>query len=121
MVDTFSGAKKIDLQPGEVDVPLRMRVTIASASTANDGFLPFGSTLVSHSVTAHHGASNSSSTSIIADTTDAGNTIIVYLQHTTAYIAGIYHVTAVGTFSITGSTRQLVRQIDFNRVYMKDR
>lgn len=121
MVDNFGGSKNINLQPSEIDVPLKMRVTISSASTVNDGFIPFGSTLSSFTVSAHHGEANTSSTDIIASSSSVANTIVVYLQHTTAYISGIYHVTALGTFSLTGSTKQLIKQLDFNRVYMKDR
>jgi len=123
MVDTFDGVKTINLQPGEVDVPLRMRFTIASASTVNDGFVPYGSTLSTATVTAHHGQSRSSSTQMIAGTSvsPANNTIVVYLQYTTELVAGLYHVTALGTFSISGSTKQLIRQMNFNRISMKDR
>ena len=121
MVDTFSGSKNINLQPGEIDVPLKMRVTIASASTVNDGFIPFGSTLSSFTVLAHNGETGTSSTSIIAGSSSVANTIVVYLQHTTLYEAGIYHVEVRGTFSLTGSTKQLIKQMDFNRVIMKDR
>ena len=120
-MDSFDGADTINLQPGEIDVPLKMRVTIASASTVNDGFIPFGSTLSSFTVTAHNGETGTSSTDLIVGSAQTGNTIVVYLQHTTSYEAGIYHVTALGTFSLTGSTKQLIRQMDFNRVIMKDR
>jgi len=121
MVDTFDGVKTINLQPGERDVPLRMRVTIASASTANDGFIPFGSTLSSVAVTAHNGETRSSSTQLIAATSISGNTVVIYLDHTTKLEAGTYHIETRGTFSVSGSTKQLVRQMDFNRVIMKDR
>ncbi len=122
MVDNFSGSKNINLQPNDSYIPLVMRITIASASTVNDGFIPFGSTLSSFTVTAHNGETNTSSTNIIVDKTVSGNNITVYLGHTTELQAGIYHVTATGVFSINGdAVRQITRQMDFNRVIMKDR
>ena len=128
MSDSFQGNKYITIQPGDVNVPLSMRLNPASASTANDGAIPYGSTVASATFTAHNAETGSSSTSsavILTNTSEAGvsssNVIIAYISYSTALQDGLYHITATVQCGLAGSTVLLTREFDFNRIFHKDR
>ena len=120
MSDSFQGTEHIDVQPGDVYMPIRLKLNPASATTAVDGSIPYGSTLVSATVTAHNEA-GTATTHLVAKTTENGNAIIAYLSYSTNLSNGIYHLTARATISISGSTVNMVREFDLNRIYVKDR
>ena len=125
MADSFKGNRKVDINPGDINVPLHMRLNPASASTANDGAIPYGSTVNSASFTAHNAETNSSSTAILTNTSEAGvsssNVIVTFVSYSTTLSEGLYHITATVACSLSGSTVLMTREFDFNRVYMKDR
>ena len=47
MSDHFQGTDHIELQPNDQNIPVRMKFKAASASTKNDGSMPYGSTVAS--------------------------------------------------------------------------
>ncbi len=119
-MDSFQGNESITIQPGDINVPVSFRMVAASASTKNDGSMPYGSTLISATVLAHS-ANGTATTSLVANSTETGNTIVAYLSYSSALAASLYHVTVTATFSISGSTLVMAREYDFNRVFVKDR
>ena len=125
MADSFKGNKSVDIQPGDVNVPLHMRINPASGSTKNDGSIPYGSTVATATFKVHNAESNSSSTAMLTNTTEAGvsssNVIVAYFSYSSTLREGLYHVTATVGMSLSGSTVLAYRDFDFNRIYMKDR
>jgi len=127
MADSFKGSEKIDIQPGDANVPLQMRLNPASGSTKNDGAIPYGSTVATATFKVHNAETNSSSTALLSNTSEAGvsssNVIIAYFSYSssTTLASGLYHVTATVGCSLSGSTVLMYREFDFNRIYKKDR
>ena len=122
MADSFKGTGRTDIQPGTVNKPVYMRLKAASASTKNDGSMPFGSTVISSILTAHHGRSGVDYTSdLIASATESGNTIIAYLSYSSDMPRGTYHLTATVTMSLSGASTTFSQQFDLNRIENKDR
>jgi hypothetical protein len=127
MADSFKGSDKIDIQPGDANVPLQMRLNPASGSTKNDGAIPYGSTVATATFKVHYAETNSSATGLLSNTSEAGvsssNVIIAYFSYSssTTLASGLYHVTATVGCSLSGSTVLMYREFDFNRIYKKDR
>jgi hypothetical protein len=121
MADSFKGTGRTVVQPGTINKPIYLRLVAASASTKNDGSMPNGSTVVSATVTAHHGRTGVDySTSLVASSTESANTIIAYVSHSTAVPNGIYHLTATVTMSLSGASTTYTQQYDLNRLEVKD-
>ena len=125
MADSFKGSDKIDIQPGDANVPLQMRLNPASGSTKNDGAIPYESTVASATFKVHNAETNSSSTALLSNTSEAGvsssNVIIAYFSHSSSLASGLYHVTATVGCSLSGSTALMYREFDYNRISLKDR
>ena len=125
MADSFKGSEKIDIQPGDANVPLQMRLNPASGSTKNDGAIPYGSTVATATFKVHNAETNSSSTALLSNTSEAGvsssNVIIAYFSHSSSLASGLYHVTATVGCSLSGSTALMYREFDYNRISLKDR
>ena len=125
MADSFQGTDKIDIQPGDVNVPLRLRLKAASASTANDGSIPYGSTINSVSFVPYYVETNSSSTKLIGSSTESGisssNNVIVYMSYSSDLNDGLYKMTAKAVCSVSGSTLLMTREFDYSRIFVKDR
>jgi len=79
-MDDFKGYRYTTLEPGDQNVPLRAKFAACSVSTANDGAVPYGSTLANCTAFAHFGD----------DTTYNGSTMIQAVelssQIATAYL-----------------------------------
>lgn len=120
-MDSFKGSGQVDVQPGTLNKPLRLRLKACSASTKNDGSMPFGSTVISATISAHYAQTGAASTVLVTKSTESGNTVIAYLSYSTALTPGIYHLTARVTMSVSGSTRTYREDFDFNRVFVRDR
>jgi len=121
-MDSFKGTGKVDVQPGTVNKPIFLRLKAASASTKNDGSMPYGSSVVSSTVSAHYAQTGADySTTLITLSTESGNTIVAYLSYSSALPTGLYHVTASVTMALTGSTALFTDEYDFNRVWVRDR
>lgn len=119
--DDFQGSDYICIQPGDSFVPIGLKLNAASASTANDGSIPYGSTVVSSSMSAHHENGTDATTTLIAVTTESGNTIYGYLSYSTALTAGWYHITAKVTLSVAGRSTDMTREFDLDRIRVKDK
>jgi len=121
MADDFQGDNYLTIQPGDANVPVKFRFVAASASTANDGSMPYGSTVMSSSCTAHNKDGISVTTKLIAATTQSVNTVIVYLNYNSTLANGEYHLTVKPTFSLVGSTRNMTREFDYNRIQVRNK
>lgn len=119
-MDNFKGDAFINLQPGAANVPIALRLPAASASTKNDGAIPYGSTVASVAMSAKLMETGTASTSLVTGSALSGNGVIAYLSHTTTLSDGLYGITATVTFSLTGSTAVAVREFDLNRVYVRN-
>lgn len=122
-MDSFQGADYINLQPGDSNVPYRFNITVASSSKRNDGHLPYGSTLCSSTARAHcAGGSTVGTSNIVGAVSVSSEDVLCRLNYSTDAGLGEFHIKIIVTASVQGSTViPLVKQLDFNRVYMKDR
>lgn len=121
MTDHFKGTGHIELQPGDVNYPVSFRFVAASASTANDGSMPYGSTVQSVvSSIKDDGKGIDATTSLIASSALSGNTVTVYLNHSSDVADGDYTLTAKMTFALSGSTRLFTREFDFRRIKLRN-
>ena len=125
MSDSFGGSNRINIQPGDVNIPVHLKLNPASASTRNDGSIPYGSSVQSVTFTAHHSESGLSATSaIFASSSEAGassNVVVTYLKYDSTLPNGLYDLTAHVVFTISGSSLLATREYDLNRVYVMDR
>jgi len=122
-LDIFQGSDDINLQPGDSNVPYRFNITVASSSKKNDGYMPFGSTLHKSTASAHHSYGSTSGTSdMIGAVTLSSNEVVIRMNWVDSLDLGLYHMKITITSSVQGSTTiPMVRQLDFNRVYLRDR
>lgn len=120
MGDSFQGKDILRLQPGDDNVPVRMRFKAATASTLNDGALPYASTVASVVSKAAWSANNlTSATGLLSDTASVSSeTVTLYFNHSTLYTEGLYHATL--TLRISNGSTDFDREFDFNRIYLKD-
>ncbi len=119
MADDFRDGGYITLRPGSSNVPIRMKFNPASASTKNDGSIPFGSTLISATVTARNYETGVASSSMIDSVTTSSNIVIAYVDYSTGLLPGLYNLTATAIFSISGSALQLSKPFDLDRIYLE--
>lgn len=120
--DKFQGSGSIDIQPGTKNKPIYLRLKPCTASTKNDGSMPFGSTIVWCKVYAHRAADGVSASQLVSKSTvPSSNTIVAYLSYSTALAPGLYHLTAKVKMSVSGLTTYYQEEYDFNRVMVKDR
>jgi len=119
--DDFQGSDYICIQPGDSFVPVALKLNAASASTANDGSMPYGSSVVSSTMSAHHEDGTDATTTLITASTESGNTIYGYLGYSTTLISGWYHITAKVTISVSGRSTNMVREFDLDRIRVKDK
>ena len=125
MADSFDGSNHINIQPGDVNIPVHLKLNPTSASTRNDGSIPYGSSVQSVTFTAHHSESGLSATSAIFSSSSeagpSGNTVVAYLEYDSTLPTGLYDLTAKVVFTISGSSLLATREYDLNRVYVTDR
>lgn len=120
MPDHFQGTHHVELQPGDVNLPIRFRFTVASASTANDGSAPFGSTLHSVISTIKDDKGIDATTSILSSSQVTQNVVTVYLNHSSDVSDGRYTLTSKVSFALAGSTRIFTREFDFRRIFLRN-
>ena len=117
MPDNFQGTKDIILQPGDTSIPYTFEVTVCSSATANDGTLPYGTSISSVVVTGHVSETGTVVTSeIINSSSETNNVISVLLKYPATSGEGWYHLKFVCTLS-SGA----VKELDFARIYAEDR
>jgi hypothetical protein len=121
-MDSYEGTHYVTLQPGDTNVPVRFRYNPCTASSANDGAIPYGATVHKRRVSVHAARSTAESTHLIVSCSLSSNTVVNYLTWSTRLARGKYHLTARITCALEGSTvMAMVRQFDFNRLFLKDR
>jgi len=121
MGDNFQGTDSVTLQPGDVNVPVFLRLKACSASTKNDGSMPYGSSVISSSATAHKSVGGADATAnLIGSSTEVGNSIVVYLTYNAALEKGLYNLTAKVTMDLDGAAFNMTREYDLNRIYVRD-
>ena len=126
----FEGANIIELQPLDTKVPYQFLVTICTAASTNDGFLPFGYSAASAVVTVKKYPSSTSATSAMVLSASAlsvtSNVMTTFLTYpvssssgTSILGPGTYHM----TFKITptGSVASMAYEANFNRVFARDK
>lgn len=119
MADSFSGTDSFSLQPGDSNVPLVFRFKSATASTLNNGSLPYNSSLVSVTKCFTKFANGgTSSTAMLKTKSLSSNKVQVYFQYTTALPQGQHYLTMKLRIDIGTTTAE--RQFDFKRIYMKE-
>ena len=116
----FEGTKPIFLQPSDARVPYAFEYTVCSATTANDGFLPYGHTLSSVVTSVHREDATVQTTAILATSSATGQVHTVFLSYPTSVgaVTGKYHMTFVAT--ISDGTTTYVRELDFNRLIVRN-
>ena len=125
MGDSFRGKDILRLQPGDDNVPVRLKFKPATASTLNDGALPYGSSIKSVQKKVVWTANGlTSATGLLSDIASlTSNRVTLYFNHTTgdlttSYSEGLYHATV--TLRISNGATDFDKEFDFNRIYMKD-
>lgn len=123
MADHFRGVETIYIQPGDTSVPYSFQLTIATASTKNDGALPYGSSLHKFTASVHQANNSSVGTSdIIVSSSVNINRMDVKLGYSTSLNSGLHHLEFIVTGSINGSTASVFKkEFDFNRLWVKDK
>jgi len=110
--------KKVILQPADTKIGLTIRVTICSTATANDGYIPWGTTVSGVSTRAFKdgGTTNVASDLLYsAATVSGGQDIKVEFKYPATNGEGLYKLSYTLTLS-DGSTKEL----DFNRIHAID-
>jgi len=120
-MDSFKGTDYITIQPGDTNVPLWLKFKAATAATANDGSIPYLSTLHSVSYAKVHREGVSPTSAMIVSKSLSSNMVKLYLTYTTALAAGLYDLTCRVVINLNGTTINMTRQYDLNRIYLKDR
>ena len=117
----FQGTKSIFLQPGDVSVPYTFTWTVCTASTGNDGAIPYGHTVSSVVTAIRHESGLVCTTGILSSSSHSGSVTSVFLTYpsSSGFLTGKYHVTFAATIS-DGSTTY-VREFDFNRLIVRDK
>ena len=125
MPDKFKGSGSITLYPGDINVPIGLRFPPATGSTKNDGAVPFGSTIVSSSALITYLDGGGTGSTVLLSTAPnvsaSSHTVTVFITHSTSapYNKGLYSVVATVTWALSGSTRQMTRPFDLDRVFVK--
>ena len=121
MPDHFKGSDSVELQPNDRNVPVRLIFKAASASTLNDGSMPYGSTVKSVIFSVKDYEKGIDATSSIRSSSQlSGNTAIAYLNHSTNVANGQYTLTGKMSFSLAGSTLVMSKEFDFRRIYLRN-
>lgn len=125
----FETAGLIELQPLDEKVPFQFEVTICTAASTNDGFLPYGYSVASAEVTVTKYPSSQAATSAMVSSASSlsvsSNVITTFLTYPVSSSsgssilgAGTYHMTF--KLTLTGSTAR-IREANFNRVFARDK
>ena len=116
MLDSFLTNANIVLQPGSSKVPYSFTFAAASSATANDGSIPFGSTIASVVVKAFDSDGVDKTSEIIEGTPTSTSLVVsVDLNYPAITGNGTYSLEFLLTLS-TGA----VLEVDYNRVIAKD-
>lgn len=115
MADSFSTSSIIILQPGSATVPYTFTFAAASSATANDGSIPFGSTISSIAIKAFDVAGNDVTTEMVSSSSLSTPVVTISLKYPATTGEGRYSLEILLTLS-TGA----VMEFDFTRVFAED-
>ena len=115
MGDSFSTNGIIILQPGSATVPYSFTFAAATSATANDGSIPFGSTISSADVKAYDSGGNDVTSEMVVSETNTTLSVTPVLKYPATSGSGNYSLEILLTLS-TGA----VLEVDFTRVFAKD-
>ena len=122
MPDKFKGSGSITLYPGDISVPIAMRFPPASASTMNDGAIPYGSTIISASALVYYLDDDSAGSTKLMSTAasfDGAGTVTVFLTHDATVDKGLHSIVTTVVFDLAGVARNMTRPFDLDRVWVK--
>ena len=115
MADSFQGVEDIILQPGSATVPYTFTFAACSSATANDGSIPFGTTISSAVITVFDETGTDKTTEMIASETNTATVLTINLKYPATAGVGRYSIEMLVTLD-SGA----VMEFDFTRVYAKD-
>ena len=115
MSDSFQGIADIILQPGSATVPYTFTFAAASSATANDGAIPYGTTITSAIIKVFDEAGVDKTTEIIASETNTTTVLTLSLKYPTTAGVGRYSIEMIVTLSSSA-----VMEFDFTRLYAED-
>jgi len=115
MSDSFTTPGLVILQPGSLTVPYSFTFSVASSATANDGSIPYDSTIVSAAVKAFDAGGTDRTTELIASSSVSSPVVSVSLKYPATTGEGVYSIEFVLTLS-TGAKMEF----DFTRVHAED-
>ena len=110
----FQDRGNIIVQPGDVTVPYGFSIQPCSSVSANDGGIPFGTTINTVAVTAHK-SDGSAATGLVASSSIASNVVTVNLSYPSTD-EGTYHLRFICTLSTNA-----IMEFDFNRVEVRNK
>ena len=102
----FTSSKPMTLQPGDTEKPGIFEITVCSSATANDGYIPFSTTVSEVVVTAYKDDGTDVTSTMVEGTPSLSNNIITALLNHIA-VDGEYYLyflltldsgTTIGTY-----------------------
>ena len=114
-MDSFTSADTITVQPGSATVPYTFTFAAASSATANDGSIPYNTTISGADVKAFNEAGTDVTSDLIASESNSTTVVTVNLKYPSSNGAGRYSLEFVLTLS-SGATMEF----DFTRVFAED-
>lgn len=115
MLDSFLTNEDIVLQPGSSKVPYSFTFAAASSATANDGSIPYDTTISSAVIKAFDSDGTDKTSEIIDSDSATTSVVTVVLKYPTTSGAGTYSLEILLTLS-----NGAVMEFDFNRVVARD-
>jgi hypothetical protein len=114
-VDNFNGTQTITLQPGSLNVPYSFTFAANTSLTANDGSIPYDTTISSAAVKAFSESGSDVTSELVSSSSTTDLVVTVNLKYPATSGEGRYSLEIVLTLS-SGA----VMEFDFTRVYAKD-
>ena len=115
MGDSFETNGIIILQPGSATVPYTFTFAAASSGTANDGSIPFGTTIANAVVKAFDTSGNDVTSEIVVNDSNNTTVVSVTLKYPATSGEGVYSLEILLTLN-TGA----ILETDFTRLYAGD-
>jgi len=116
MNDSFQGVNNIILQPGSATVPYTFTFAACSSATANDGSIPYGTTIFGADVKAFDESRTDRTSEMVTSESNATTVVTINLKYPATTGVGHYSLEILLTLN-SGA----VIEFDFTRVYAKDK
>ena len=115
MFDSFQGTANILLQPGSATVPYTFTFAACSSATANDGSIPYGTTISGADVKAFDEGGTDRTAEMVDSESNTTTVVTINLKYPATTGEGRYSLEIVLTLS-SGA----VMEFDFTRVFAMD-